>query len=999
MKPTLFLLGTLLSLLWAAAAYAAPLPGSAPQKRILVLYSYNYNLPAQQDIAEGLETVSKSSHIPLGNVLHEYLDVAPPRSATQNQELRRLLLSKYAGQHFDLVVTVYDQALDFLLNEGKDLSPGTPCIALFCLPNRDFSHSDRQITASPISYDCAGTLKLALKLFPKTKRVLFVAGNSRTNQAVEQRARAEFDRLFAGKLNFEYLGERSIDELVQQLPKLSQDTIILYSIVTADRTGKIFVPRDVLQRIVAAAPVPTFGVTSAYLDTGILGGSVIDFQAAGAVLGRAIVAFEPGRQVALEPNSAFIKPMFNWDQLTRWGASASALPQETVLLNRPMTLWHRYRVELSALLAVIVMLSLSVTALALQNRRIAHAERQAKDSARRFRAVFDHSPLAIGIGELASGKLLEVNDSWLSLFGYQRQEVLGRTTTELNLYPSPEVRDGMVTAIRITGKVVNRDLRLTRKDGNVLDLLYSADILQQGESPHLMVMLADVTEQKRHAEATERLQLRQRSILDNLPMMAWLKDTEGRLEMVNAAYAESCGRNVEECLGKTDLDLFPDTLAEKYMADDREVCASGLSVQVEEQIATPRGTRWAITCKTPVIDRNGKVLGTTGIALDITEHRKLEEQLRQAQKMESVGRLAGGVAHDFNNKLSVILGYAELIKLQYPAAQKLQEQLDAIQQAAEHSRDITAQLLTFSRKQLIRPQPMNLSAALQATQKTLPRLIGEDITLSYQLSDQLWRVLIDPIQLDQIVMNLAVNARDAMPQGGSLRISTDNVRVEDPDLLEPFEAPPGDYVRMVFSDTGTGMTGEVRRHIFEPFFTTKETGKGTGLGLATIYGIVVQNHGLITVESEPDRGTSFLIFLPREAEALTQAPEPAALPLPGKETILVVEDDPEVLRLAESMLKVLGYTVHTATTPGQALALCGSLPIDLVLSDIVMPELNGRELVERIQVLRPGTKVVFMSGYPASELSERYQGNQEVHFIAKPFNLASLSEKVKEALG
>ncbi len=486
----------------------------------------------------------------------------------------------------------------------------------------------------------------------------------------------------------------------------------------------------------------------------------------------------------------------------------------------------------------------------------------------------------------------------------------------------------------------------------------------------------------------------------NAPVIVW--NPQFRITRFNRAAETLTGRKAEEAIGSTVDLLFPPTARSEALRLV-ERTASGerwetVEIPVSRKDGTVRNVLWN---SATITGPDGQtIVATIAQGQDITERKHAEEQLRQSLKMESIGRLAGGVAHDFNNMLALILGYAELAQLEIDKGSGVQEHLNEIVKAAEHSRDITGQLLAFSRQQIIAPRAMDLKRALQEKQNTLPRLIGEEIRLHYELEDGLWPVKIDPTQFDQIVLNLAINARDAMPNGGSLIISAANAAVGTNYCRDHLDARPGDYVRVTFRDTGHGMDGETLRHIFEPFFTTKEVGKGTGLGLATLYGIVTQNRGFIHVESEPHQGACFQVFLPRlMEEAVAEATE-AGHPVVGSGTILLVEDDGAVRRLTVSMLRRLGYGVIEAETPQEALTICteGRVPVDLVLSDVIMPTMNGKELLDRIRTVRPAIRALFMSGYTSEIISQKGLEDGGLHFIPKPFTLHHLSTKLHEVM-
>jgi len=380
---------------------------------------------------------------------------------------------------------------------------------------------------------------------------------------------------------------------------------------------------------------------------------------------------------------------------------------------------------------------------------------------------------------------------------------------------------------------------------------------------------------------------------------------------------------------------------------------------------------------------------------------RLESELHQAQKLESIGSLAGGVAHDFNNKLSVILGCAHLASVESNPIQQ-QHYLEEIRKAAEQSADLTRQLLAFARKQVIAPKVINLNETVTGMLKMLNRLIGEDIRLSWQPAADLWQISFDPSQVDQILANLCVNARDSITQNGTITIETSNGVVDDDYCTRHTDARPGEYVRLAVSDNGCGMNSQTLNRIFEPFFTTKETGKGTGLGLATVFGIVKQNNGFINVSSEPGIGTTFTIYLPRHADTSTQAPADApATPAPlGQETLLLVEDEHAILNIVAMILTNQGYSVLQASSPAEAIQLVKehSGTISLLITDVIMPDMNGRDLAHTLQSRNPGLKCLFMSGYTADAISRHGVLEEGVHFIQKPFSLPDLASKVREVL-
>jgi PAS domain S-box-containing protein len=532
------------------------------------------------------------------------------------------------------------------------------------------------------------------------------------------------------------------------------------------------------------------------------------------------------------------------------------------------------------------------------------------------------------------------------------------------------------------------------------------ELMRSREDLHTQaVILEQEIAVRQHAEeAQKESEKKARAILDHSFGFIGLLAPDGTLLEVNQTALEFAGVSGEDVVGKP----FWETPWWLHAPEEQRrlrsavlAAAKGEMVRYETNHIAADGTAHTVDFSLkPVRNDFGTVFMLIPEGRDITEHKLLEEQLRQAQKMESIGRLAGGVAHDFNNMLTVIMASAEMASRKVAGNDALVMLLKQILKAAERSSQITRQLLAFSRKQVIAPKPVNLNALIIESEKILTRLISEDVKLSFRPGTGLWTIMIDPSQVDQVLMNLAVNARDAMPNGGSLVLETANTHIGSNYSQIHLDAHPGDYVQLTVSDTGIGMDQETQKHIFEPFFTTKGVGEGTGLGLATVYGIVSQNNGFITVYSEPGQGTSFTLHFPRHDEVVAPEASPLPLQLTGSGTILLVEDEEMLLWTTSKMLEELGYTVIQANGPREGIAICEQQDrtIDLILTDVVMPQMNGREMVERINAIRPGVKVLFMSGYTSDIVTRRGSIDECMHFIQKPLDTQVLSETISNIL-
>ena len=518
----------------------------------------------------------------------------------------------------------------------------------------------------------------------------------------------------------------------------------------------------------------------------------------------------------------------------------------------------------------------------------------------------------------------------------------------------------------------------------------------------LSVAVRTVLERAQERQALRESEDRFHAFMDNSPAVAFMKDEDGRFVYVNQLFERFFKLTRAQWLGATDFDLWPEETARQLRDNDRAILAADRPAEIFETVPGPDGAlhHWLVF-KFPVKDHAGqRFLG--GIAVDSTERRQLEEQLRQAQKMEAIGKLAGGVAHDFNNIVTIITGYSDMLLSQIGPEDPMRRALEQIKKAGDRAHSLTRQLLAFSRRQMLQPKVLDLNAVVTNLEPMLQRLIGENIELATVMKPGLGQVRADPGLIEQVIMNLAINARDAMPQGGKVLIETDNVVLDEAYARLHLPTQPGSYVCLAMSDTGCGMDAATQSRIFEPFFTTKEKDKGTGLGLSMVYGIVKQSDGYIWVYSERGQGTTFKIYLPRvvaPADSVQPATHWSALPQ-GMETVLLVEDEPEVRWLVRDMLQRLCYTVLEARhgIEAQVLGVQHQGPIHLLITDVVMPQMSGREIAERLTSEHPETKVLYMSGYTDDAVVRHGVLTADIAFLQKPFTPEALARKVREVL-
>jgi PAS domain S-box-containing protein len=636
-------------------------------------------------------------------------------------------------------------------------------------------------------------------------------------------------------------------------------------------------------------------------------------------------------------------------------------------------------------------------------------ENALRESEKRYRVLFEGSRDAIYV-TTREGKIVDANQSMLDLFGYSREEMIGLDARKTYVYA--EDRRKFQQQIEPEGFVRDYEIKLRKKDGAEMECLLTATVRwDNGSIAGYQGIIRDITEFKQVLNELRAEKQRFQTLSENAPFGMVMIDKDGIFKYVNPKFRELFGYDLSDVPnGKSWFrKAYPDPTYRHHVIstwmNDLEGFSSG----------EKRPRTFTVTCKagTEKIINFVPVQLETGENLiaceDITELKRageekavLQEQLRHSQKMEAIGRLAGGIAHDFNNLLTVIKGFSQLSLVELKESDPLRRNIDEIEKATERAASLTQQLLAFSRRQVMEMKVLDLNTLLRDLDKMLRRIIGEDIELSTLLAKDLGRAKIDPGQIEQVIMNLAVNAKDSMPSGGKLTIETSNAELDKSYARNHADVKPGRYVMFSVSDTGVGMTPEVRERVFEPFFTTKEKGKGTGLGLSTVYGIVKQSGGTIWVYSEPGHGTTFKIYLPRVDEPLEELRKKTmdeGLPY-GSETVLVVEDEEKVRTLTVEILGRQGYRVLDASQGDDALAISEKHegPIHLFLVDVVMPGTSGTELAKRLVSLHPEATILYMSGYTDDVIVHHGVLEKGVNYIQKPFTIGEVTRRVREVL-
>lgn len=619
-------------------------------------------------------------------------------------------------------------------------------------------------------------------------------------------------------------------------------------------------------------------------------------------------------------------------------------------------------------------------------------------SEKRYRRLFESAKDGILILDAETGKVVDANPFLLQLLGYSYDELCGKHIWELGAFKDIAASKDAFKTLQDNEYIRYEDLPLETHAGHAIAVEFISNVYLVDQNKVIQCNIRDITASKQ-AKA-ERLQFM--AAIEQVGDAIILTDVQGTIQFVNPAFKLMTGYSGQEVIGQNPRVLKSGKQDETFYRNLWKTISSGQTWAGRMDNKRKDGSLYTEeTTISPVHNAAGQIVNYVAIKRDITEPLRLAADFQQAQKMAAVGLLAGGVAHDFNNMLGVILGFAEIALFKVNKEESLCGYLDEIIKAAKRSSDITRQLLAFASKQDIIPVVLDLNEAVESMIKMLRRLIGEDIDLAWLPGEGLRPVKMDPVQIDQILANLCINARDALPDVGKITIKTENAVFDEIYCANHPEFIPGEYVILTVSDNGCGMDKDTIGQIFEPFFTRKGFGVGTGLGLSTVYGIVKQNNGFINVSSEPGAGTTFKIYLSRHV-GQTDSPqeEDADIPLSRGETVLLVEDEPGILSMATMMLEQLGYRVLAAGTPAKAMTLAEKHrgEIQILITDIIMPEMNGRDLAKRQQTLYPETKVLFMSGYTADIIADHSVPDKGINFLQKPFTMQDLAVKVRETL-
>jgi PAS domain S-box-containing protein len=936
------------AILVAAVSYLpaqTALRAALPVPRILILNSYNMGYDWSEDEMEGVRN-GLSKAFPRVETFIEHLDTKKFHTKNHFPRMADLLETKYAGHKLDIIIAMDNAALEFATKYRQRISPGTPLV--FCGIN-DYEPAmiagQSRITGVAEFHDFVGTLKLALQLQPNARDVVVIHDFSDTGIAIRHELKKAAEQFPAIKLHF--MEEMPLEETVNQLKVIPPDYLVLMLSYTVEKGGRTFSHSEAARLVSGASSVPVYSVYAEQLGNGVVGGRVMKGQIQGlkaAELAVRILGGESSEKIPVVTED-LSHPAFDFLVMKKFSISPAKLPADTVIINKPSSTlainkaiaWSgasfallstvglitlllnvrkrkqleemlhlkidEYQESQEELLATEEMLrsqvdeymrsqdELLATEEMLRSQivefRITHDQLLATEeilrvqldviaeSSQKFKAVFEHSPITVALTSIPEGTFSDVNKAFTEMFGFSREEVLGRTTVELEVWRYDSARNSCLQQLKDSGAVQNFEAEMRRKNSEVFTVLFSGVLLEIAGKPCVLSTVMEVTEQKR-----------------------------------------------------------------------------------------------------------------------------LQNQLLQSQKMDVVGQLAGGIAHDFNNMLAGIMAAAELLKLRLKNDEKNSKTVAAIIEATTRSAELTRELLTFSRKAATKAHPVYVNDAVTAVISLLERTLGKQINVSVAYDESNPVVMGDQTQLQNALLNLGINARDAMPKGGSLTFTTSvNMLNDSACRMMNLSFAPGRYVEICVTDTGIGMSQEIVEHIFEPFFTTKAVGKGTGLGLAAVYGTVQNHKGELYVQSQPGEGSVFKIFLPvieDEIGAIACGAEAVA----GSGGILLVDDEKILREVGRELLEGLGYTVYLAENGADALEVFAAhrTDISLVILDLIMPKMGGEEAFLQLRTVSPELKVLFCSGFSSEGTGAELVKLGACGFIHKPYNRSELSRTVAEAM-
>ncbi|MDD2900143.1 MAG: response regulator [Desulfuromonadaceae bacterium] len=918
---------------------------TTPVPRILILNSYNIGYDWWEEEMKGLQDVLSKSY-PRTETFIEHLDTKKFSTKKHFPRMADLLESKYSHQHLDVMVAMDNAALEFALQYRQRISPGTPLI--FCGIN-DYDPAmiagQSKITGVAEYHDVVGTLDLALQLHPNIRNIVVIHDFTDTGRAIRRELEKTATRYSTTTLQF--MEEMPLEATVKKLQDLTSDNVVLLLSYTVEKGGRTFSHSEAARLVSRASPVPVYSVYAAQLGNGVVGGRMMKGEIQGnktaGLIRQILEGQDPDSLPVITGNLSH--PMFDYLILKKYNISTAKLPADRVIINNPSSTFaiNKATVWMGSLFTLVS--TVGLIGLLLNIRKRKYLEEMLR----------------------------------LKIDAYQE--------SQQELLATEEMLRAQVDDYVESQDELQSTEEMLREQIEECHLTYD-QLLATEEMLRVQLEFAEESSQKFKA------------VFDHSPIMVALTTLpEGTFTEVNQSFIDMFGYSRSEVIGKTTVELGVWRRENDRNHYLQQLQSNGFVHNFEAEMHRKDGTVFPVLFSGMVLEIAGKacVLSTV---LEITEQKRLQNQLLQSQKMDVVGQLAGGVAHDFNNMLAGIMAAAEMLKRRLKDDERNIKMVDTIIEAATRSADLTRELLTFSHKGTSVSRPVSIHDTIASVLSLLERTIDKRVQLISRLDVNNPFVMGDQAQLQNALLNLGVNARDAMPHGGTLTYATAVKELDESDCRSiGLSIEPGRYVEIEVADSGIGMTKEVMEHIFEPFYTTKSVGKGTGLGLAAVYGTVRNHTGEINVQSNPGYGTKFKIYLPvLEGEAFL--PVDTGVAIDGKGVILLVDDE-EILRtIGCDMLEDLGYTVYLAEDGARALELFAlhKSEISMVMLDMIMPKMGGKEVFLRLREQEPELKVLFCSGFNREGTADELVTLGAGGFIQKPYSRSELSRAVADVL-
>lgn len=1007
------LLGLLYFLAWSKAVGAVA--GERPDLKVLVLHSYHRGLSWDDEIDRGIVSVySRQDHkIELS---FEYMDGKRLHSEAWLLRLLDLYTYKFKDQAFALVIAVDNVAFDFLRRYRDQLFPGTPVV--FCGVNNfrdEMLQGLRLFTGVVEDLTIGETLEVALRLHPRTGKIVVYGDLSPTYLA----NRALLENALSGlsshpEVVYFERNQLRFDELREHLRNLSADSLVLLLTTIRDRQGAVLSFEKSIAMCAAVSLVPIYSCWEFFLGHGIVGGKLVSGFSQGQT------AAEMGLRGLREDNFSSLPVirnspnlfMFDYRQMQRFGLDPARLPSGSTVINRPVSFCEKYASWVWKLGILLAGLSVVVILLVISNLRRRRVEMALRESEGRLQTIFAAARNVALIMTDFNGceaRILEFSSGAEVIFGYSRAEVIGKPVAILHRPEEVARFPQMIASMRQKKVGFNGETILLKKDGTPFSALFTTyPIFDEKEQlKTILGVTVEITALCKARKALEQSELHFRELFDSISDLVYTHDLEGRLQTVNLAVAKTMGFKREEFIGRKISDFMKPELRPLFITEYLEpIRTRGRAAGITSYFSNS-GDKVYIEHQCTLVQPESGAAYVSGIGRNVTERilaerqvRKLRQQMLQAEKMEAIGVLVGGLTHDFNNLLMGIQGNVSLLLTARPPQDQDYKKLKNIEQYVQSGTALTRQLLGFARGGKYEVRLTDLNQLIRNHNQMFGRT-RKEITIHEKLALGLPAVAIDRGQIEQCLLNLYINSWQAMSAGGDLYVQTERV-VLDQDYVAAFSRCPGEYVSILVSDTGVGMDEATQKRIFEPFFSTREKERGTGLGLASVYGIIQNHGGIVSVSSELGRGTTVTIHLPAaqgDAVASDAANDDDQI-MYGTERILLVDDEAMILEVNSQMLEMIGYRVLTADTGAAALEIyqANRDRIELVIFDMIMPKMGGGEFYERLLELDPEVKTLLSSGYSLDGQAQKIIDQGCLGFIQKPFKISQLSHKIREVL-